>query len=81
MVSGLWLIIPLIRGSDILCYDLQRGLRHVIYHADNASILSFKSTTSEATDGGYILHAMVMEHDRSNASFSQLVAFNYAFIH
>ncbi|OJA18010.1 hypothetical protein AZE42_08957 [Rhizopogon vesiculosus] len=71
VVSGSWLIIPLIRGSDILCYDLERGLRHVVYHADNALILSFRSTTSEAADGGYIMHAMVMEHNRSSALFSQ----------
>lgn len=81
VVSGLWLITPLIRDSDILCYDLERGLRHVVYHADNALILWFRSTTSEAADGGRILHAMVMERDRSNASFSQLVVISYAFAH
>jgi len=81
VVSGVWLIIPLVRGSDILCYDLERGLRRVVYHAENALIMSFKSTTSEADDGGRILHAMVMERDRCNTSISQLVAVNHAFAH
>ncbi|KAG1731294.1 hypothetical protein EDB19DRAFT_1738515 [Suillus lakei] len=54
VVAGLWLVIPHITGHDILCYDLERGLRHVVYHADGTQILSFKSTTSEAADGGYI---------------------------
>ncbi|KAG0700942.1 hypothetical protein DFH29DRAFT_589799 [Suillus ampliporus] len=70
VVSGLWLIIPLISGPDILCYDLERGLRHVVYHAEGAQILSFKSATSEAADGGCIMHAVLMESARSNASYS-----------
>ncbi|KAG1736462.1 uncharacterized protein EDB91DRAFT_506389 [Suillus paluster] len=53
-----------------MCYDLERGLRHVVYHTDGAQILSFKSTTSEAADGGSIMHAIIMESARSNASFS-----------
>jgi hypothetical protein len=70
VVAGLWLVIPHISGPDILCYDLERGLRHVVYHADGAQILSFKSATSEAADGGCIMHAIVMESSRSSPSFS-----------
>lgn len=77
VVAGLWLVIPHISGPDILCYDLERGLRQVVYHVDGAQILSFKSATCEATDGGCIMYAIVMESARSSASFSQSVALNY----
>ncbi|KAG1832358.1 hypothetical protein DFJ58DRAFT_736362 [Suillus subalutaceus] len=70
VVAGSWLVIPHISGPDILCYDLERGLRHVVYHADGAQILSFKSATSEAAGGGCIMHAIVMEGARSSPSFS-----------
>jgi hypothetical protein len=77
VVAGLWLVIPHISGPDILCYDLERGLRHIVYHADGAQILSFKSATCEAADGGCIMYAIVMESARSSASFSQSVAPSY----